>query len=45
MSVQWAGPILALATFATIAAGHMLVRRLQARYNTRPAPFFFALGC
>ncbi len=44
MTLQWAGPILALTSFATIAVGHVLVRRLQRRFSTRPAPFFFLLG-
>lgn len=43
-SFQWAGPILALTTFATIGIGHVLVRRLHARYSTRPALPFFVLG-
>lgn len=44
MSLQWAGVILALVTFATIAAGHVLVRRLHARYSTRPALPLFVIG-
>ena len=43
-SLQWAGPILALTTFATIGIGHVLVRRLHARYGTGPALPFFVLG-
>ncbi|HSQ26358.1 MAG TPA: DUF4491 family protein [Anaerolineales bacterium] len=43
-SLQWAGPILAMTTFATIGIGHVLVRRLHARYGTRPAVLFFVLG-
>ena len=43
-SLQWAGPILAMTTFATIGIGHVLVRRLHARYGTRPAIPFFVLG-
>ncbi len=35
MSWQWAGPVLALTTFTTIGFGHVLVRRLHARYGTR----------
>lgn len=42
--LQWAGPVLALCTFATIAIGHILVRRLHARFRTRPAIPFFVLG-
>lgn len=44
MSVQWAGVILAFVTFATIGIGHVLVRRLHARFGTRPALPFFGLG-
>jgi len=45
MNLQWAGIILAATTFATIAFGHVLVRRLHARYGTRPAiPLFLAGG-
>lgn len=43
-SLQWAGPILAMTTFATIGIGHVLVRRLHACYGTRPAIPFFILG-
>lgn len=42
--LQAAGVIFALTTFATIAAGHVLVRRLQARYGTRPAVPLFLSG-
>ena len=44
MSLGWAGVVLALVTFATIAVGHELVRRLHRRYGTRPAVPLFALG-
>jgi len=44
MSPQWAGAVLAVVTFATIAAGHVLVRQLHARYGTRPAPPLFVMG-
>ncbi len=44
MTLQPAGVVLALITVATIAAGHVLVRRLHARYSTRPAAFLFLLG-
>ena len=43
MRLQWAGLLLALVTFGAIAAGHVLVRRLHARFGTRPAvPLFLA---
>jgi len=44
MSLQWAGLLLALVTFGTIALGHVLVRRLHARFGTRPAVPLFVLG-
>lgn len=44
MNLQWAGPLLAMVTFGTIAAGHVLVRRLHARYSTRPAVPLFLTG-
>ncbi len=44
MSLQWAGVLLALVTFATIGIGHVLVRRLHARYGTRPALPLFLVG-
>jgi len=44
MNLQWAGIILASVTFATIGIGHVLVRRLHARYGTRPALPFFGAG-
>ncbi len=45
MSFQPAGLVLAFLTFAAIGAGHILVRRLHARYGTRPAlPLFCAGG-
>jgi hypothetical protein len=44
VNLQPAGLVLALVTFATIAAGHELVRRLHRRSGTRPAVPLFALG-
>ena len=44
MSPQWAGVIRALVTFAAIAAGHVVVRWLHARYGTRPALPLFVIG-
>jgi len=42
LSLQWAGIVLAAVTFITIGIGHVLVRRLHARFGTRPGiPFFF----
>lgn len=44
MTLQPAGVVLAAATVAAIAAGHVLVRRLHARWRTRPAIPFILLG-
>ncbi len=44
MRLQWAGLLLALLSFGAIAAGHVLVRRLHARYGTRPALPLFLTG-
>lgn len=44
MKLQPAGIILAFVTFATIGAGHVLVRGLQKRFGVWPAAVFFALG-
>lgn len=44
MNLQWAGPALAIVTFATIGIGHVLVRRLHARFGTWPAIPLFASG-
>ena len=44
MNLQWAGVFLAFVTFTTIGVGHVLVRRLHARYGTRPALPFFGAG-
>jgi len=44
LSLQWAGIILAAVTFITIAVGHVLVRRLHARFGTHPAVPFFITG-
>jgi hypothetical protein len=44
MTLQWAGLVLAALTFGTIGLGHVAVRKLNYRYGTKPAPFFFVLG-
>ena len=43
-ALEWAGMVLAGVTFISIAIGHILVRRLYARFGTRPAIAFFGLG-
>jgi hypothetical protein len=43
VNLQPEGVVLAVVTFAAIGAGHVLVRGLHARFDTRPAlPFFLA---
>lgn len=44
MNLQWSGLVLGLTTVLTIAIGHVLVRRLHARFGTRPAIPLFILG-
>ena len=44
MTLQWVGPTLAIATVVSIALGHILVRRLHARYNTRSALPLLVIG-
>jgi hypothetical protein len=44
VTLQWAGPVLAVLTFGTIALGHVAVRKLNYRYGTKPAPVFLVLG-
>ena len=44
MTLQWAGPVLAVATLATIGFGHMAVRKINYLYGTKPKPFVFVLG-
>jgi len=44
MTVEWAGPILAVVTVATIGAGHVAVRKLNYHLGTWPAYPLFALG-
>jgi len=43
-TMEWAGPVLALTTFAAIGIGHVLVRRLFPVLGTRAAPVFWMLG-
>lgn len=43
-ALQWSGLVLAFTTFAAIGLGHVLVRRLHARFGVRPAIPFFILG-
>ena len=44
MTLQWVGLVLAVLTLGTIGLGHVVVRKLNYRYGTKPAPFFLVLG-
>ena len=45
MTLQWSGIVLAITTFVTIGAGHVLVRRLHPKFGTRLGiPFMLAGG-
>ena len=44
MTLQWAGVVLALITFGTIAFGHVAVRKVNYLYGTRPVPYVFFAG-
>ena len=44
MTLQWAGLALAVTTVATIGVGHVLVRKLNYHFGTKPAPLAFLLG-
>lgn len=44
MRVEWIGVVLATLTVGTIAFGHVLVKRLHARFGTRPWIPLLVLG-
>jgi len=44
MTLEIAGPVLAVTTVATIAAGHELVRRVNYHFGTWPSVPLFLLG-
>jgi hypothetical protein len=44
MTLQWAGPVLAVLTVGTIGLGHVAVRKLNYPYGSKPAPVFLVLG-
>lgn len=44
MSVEWAGPILAVVTVLTIGVGHVTVRKLNYHLGTWPAYPLFVFG-
>lgn len=44
MILQWAGPVLAVATLATIGLGHVAVQKMNYLYGTKPTPCVFVMG-
>lgn len=44
MSLQWAGAVLAIVTFATIGLGHVAVRKVNYLYGTKPVPYVLITG-
>ena len=44
MNLEWIGVLLAALTVATIAFGHLLVKRIHARMGTKPAIPLLVLG-
>lgn len=44
MKVEWIGVILASLTMGTIAFGHVFVKRIHARFGTRPGIPLLILG-
>ena len=44
MALSWAGVVLGIATVVTIGVGHVLVRKLNYHFGTRPAPLAFVIG-
>ncbi len=44
MSLQWAGPMLAAVTVITIWLGHVMVRKVNYHFGTRPVPLVAVLG-
>jgi hypothetical protein len=44
MTLQWAGPVLGAVTVATIWFGHVMVRKVNYHFGTRPVPLVLALG-
>lgn len=44
MSLQWIGPILAAVTVLTIWFGHVMVRKVNYYFGTKPVPIVAILG-
>lgn len=44
MSIEWTGPALSLITVATIAFGHVMVRKVNYHFGTKPVPLVAILG-
>ena len=41
---KYTGIIVAIVVFSTIGIGHVMVRKLNYHFGTKPAPFLFSLG-
>lgn len=44
MTLQWAGPVLAVTTVLTIWFGHVMVRRVNFWFGTKPVPLVALMG-
>ena len=44
MTLEWAGPVLSAVTVATIGFGHVMVRKVNYRFGTKPVPWVALLG-
>jgi hypothetical protein len=44
MSVEWTGLALSLTTVLTIGFGHVMVRKVNYRFGTKPVPFVATFG-
>ena len=44
MNLQWVGPILSATTVLTIWFGHVMVRKVNYHYGTKPVPLVAVVG-
>jgi hypothetical protein len=44
VNIEWTGLVLSLTTVATIGIGHVMVRKLNYRFGTKPSPIAAAIG-
>ena len=44
MSIEWSGPVFATVTVLTIWSGHVMVRKVNYHFGTRPVPIVAVLG-